>query len=95
MDVDEIVAAGAAVLHIFAVVDAEWDETAQEEPGGGVADKSEISDPSADLKGQAPPHLIAHVRQTRKCGCYPNTANAPQINQVSRPALYSVLVVTG
>lgn len=67
VDVDEIVAVGAAVLHILAGVDAERDATAQEEPGGGGADNDEISDPSVDLKGHAP-YLIAHVCQTRKCG---------------------------
>lgn len=54
VDVDEIVAVGAAVLHVFAGVDAERDATAQEEPGGGGADNDEISDPSVDLKGSRP-----------------------------------------
>lgn len=35
VDVDEIVAVGAAVFHVFAVVDAERDATAQEEPKNG------------------------------------------------------------
>lgn len=54
VDVDEIVAVGAVVLHVFAGVDAERDATAQQEPGGGGADNDEISDPSVDLKGSRP-----------------------------------------
>lgn len=87
VDVDEIVAVGAAVLHIFAGVDAERDATAQEEP-------ARCGDAGNEWHRRLFYSLIMQVCQTRRRGCYPNMAIAPQINQVSRPGVWSILVIT-
>lgn len=89
VDMQDVVAYGAGMLHILASIHAEGDQTAR--PATGVKHRNKVK---ITLD-----YLVYMYLSSYGCGCvgvstHIKNPSMPQISQVSRPFLYWILVTT-